>query len=416
MAILKKETLDATVLFLERLSANPSAIPADLRADDQLRKRFLSAIQKLVPELETAAESSQRLLYNALELPTARIAVDLNLFSLLKDSPAPLSTEDIAKMSGQNPDTKLLARIFRYLASLSFIREVDTGMWTASHLGNNLSGEGQSAGVASMVDNCFAAMITLPAFLRHHAYHPPETKDDTAFALGNRVSPEEKTFFDWLKTRPENAKHFNVFMGAHRTGVQTWLDRPEVIKEITDAFEKVTAGKSGREEKAISFVDIGGNVGHQCKAFKKRLPDLKGEIFLEDLEEVIANAELEDGISKEAVDFLQGQPVKGAASYYLRSVLRNWPDHYSRTILGHVRDAMDEHSLLLIDELVLPNCGAHRYETQLDLTMLAMLNAEARTETHWKELLAEVGLAVKTIVFYEKEAREAVIIAKKVTS
>lgn len=53
-------------------------------------------------------------------------------------------------MSGQNPDTKLLARIFRYLASLSFIREVDTGMWTASHLGNNLSGEGQSAGVASM--------------------------------------------------------------------------------------------------------------------------------------------------------------------------------------------------------------------------------------------------------------------------
>lgn len=74
---------------------------------------------------------------------------------------------------------------------------------------------------------------------------------------------------------------------------------------------------------------------------------------------------------------------------------------------------MAEDSLLLIDELVLPDRGAHRYETQLDLTMLAMLNAEARTETHWKQLLSEVGLEVKSIVYYEDDAREAVIMAKK---
>lgn len=77
---------------------------------------------------------------------------------------------------------------------------------------------------------------------------------------------------------------------------------------------------------------------------------------------------------------------------------------------------MDQDSLLLIDEIVLPDRGAHRYETQLDLTMLAMLNAEARTETHWKQLLAEVGMEVKDIVFYEEETREGIIIAKKVAS
>lgn len=74
---------------------------------------------------------------------------------------------------------------------------------------------------------------------------------------------------------------------------------------------------------------------------------------------------------------------------------------------------MDEESLLLIDELVLPDRGAHRYETQLDLTMLAMLNAEARTETHWKQLLSGIGLEVKDIVYYENDAREAIIMAKK---
>lgn len=77
---------------------------------------------------------------------------------------------------------------------------------------------------------------------------------------------------------------------------------------------------------------------------------------------------------------------------------------------------MDQDSLLLIDEIVLPDRGAHRYETQLDLTMLAMLNAEARTETHWKQLLAEVGMEIKDIVFYEEETREGIIIAKKVAS
>ncbi|KAL7623125.1 hypothetical protein AAE478_006806 [Parahypoxylon ruwenzoriense] len=396
-------TLSTTVSALENLVAEPSTIPTAVGADDQLRKRLLSTIQKLVPELETPSEACQRILYNALELPTARIAVDLNIFNLLSQSTTPLSTKELANKSGKNPDRKLLSRILRYLASLSLIREVGADVWAASHFGNNLSGTGQSAGVCHMVDNCFAAFVALPAFLQRHAYHPPSTKTDTAFALGNGLSPET-TIFEWLKTRPENARSFNVFMGAHRTGVRSWLDGPEVISEITDAFKKVTAGKTEGQEKGVSFVDIGGGIGHQCKAFKKRTPHLDGKIILEDLEEVVQDAELEDGIEAAGLDFLKGQPVK------------DWPDQYSQTILGHVRDAMNEHSLLLIDELVLPDRSAHQYETQLDLAMLAMLNAEAKTETGWRQLLAAVGLEVKQIVFYEEETREAVIIAKKVAA
>ncbi|KAI0106537.1 S-adenosyl-L-methionine-dependent methyltransferase [Hypoxylon sp. NC0597] len=419
-------SLDSTVSFLEKLAANLPAAGTDLRADNELRKRLLSVTQKLIPELETPAEACLRFLYNTLELPAARIAVDLNIFNLLKESPTPLSTEELAKLSGKNPDTKLLSRILRYLASLSFVREVDTGVWAASHFGNNLSGEGQSAGVANMVDNCAIAMVTLPDFLRRHDYKAPEDKSDTAFAQGNRVTPEEPTFFDWLKTRPENARNFNVFMTSHRMDVKTWLDRPELIKEITDAFKKVTAGKEGGEEKGVSFVDIGGGIGHQCKAFKKRVPDLKGKIVLEDLEEVVANAELEEGIEKIGVDFLKGQPalhriISGAfcevrLTSSSSSSTEDWSDKYARPILGYVRDAMDKDSLLLIDELVVPDRGARRYETQLDLAMLAMLNAEGRTEEHWKRLLAEVGFEVKDMVFYEEEAREAIIIAKKVAN
>ncbi|KAI0896411.1 S-adenosyl-L-methionine-dependent methyltransferase [Annulohypoxylon nitens] len=412
--VTQSRTLESTVIALEKLAVDSATTRSTLGTDDELRKRLLSAIRTLIPELETSAEACQRFLYNTLELPLARVAVDLNIFNLLKDNPTPLSTDELAKRTGKNPDTKLLARILRYLASLSFVREVDTGVWTASHLGSNLSGKGQSAGVAHMVDNCGLALLTLPAFLRRHHYNPPQDKSDTSFAQGNRVAPDEVTFFQWLKNRPENARDFNIFMTSHRTGVKTWFEQPKIMNEIADAFAKVTSGKEGGKAKGVSFVDIGGGIGHQCKAFKKHTPNLGGTIVLEDLEEVVANAELEDGIEKVGVDFLAGQPVKGAASYYFRSVLRNWSDQYARTILGHVRDAMEKDSLVLIDELVLPDRGAHRYETQLDLAMLAMLNAEARTQTHWKQLLSETGFEVKDIVFYEEEAREAIIIAKKV--
>ncbi|KAF3058092.1 putative transporter C11D3.18C [Daldinia childiae] len=259
--------------------------------------------------------------------------------------------------------------------------------------------------IASAISSAFSGLIAYGILFMNGAAGYPGWR---------WVSPEEATFFDWLKTRPENAKHFNVFMGSHRTGVRTWLDRPEIINEITDAFKKVTArGEVAKRKGYLSLISVAVLA---ISAFKKRVPNLKGTIILEDLEEVVANAELEPGIEKLGVNFLEGQPVKGAASYYFRSVLRNWPDRYSRSILGYARDAMDKDSLLLIDEIVLPDRGAHRYETQLDLTMLAMLNAEARTETHWKQLLAEVGMEVKDIVFYEEETREGIIIAKKVAT
>ncbi len=74
---------------------------------------------------------------------------------------------------------------------------------------------------------------------------------------------------------------------------------------------------------------------------------------------------------------------------------------------------MHEESLLIIDDLVVPDRSAHRYETQLDLTMLTMLNSEARSQSHWVALLEGAGFKVEDIVLYEEEAREAVIIARR---
>lgn len=111
------------------------------------------------------------------------------------------------------------------------------------------------------------AWAALPSFLRRHGYHVPAAdKADTAFAEGHGGAGTEgtgPTFFDFLRTRPENARSFHAFMaGAHRTGMRTWLDRPDVLEGVVAAFERGN-GEAEAETKAV-FVDVGGGMGHQC--------------------------------------------------------------------------------------------------------------------------------------------------------
>lgn len=91
----------------------------------------------------------------------------------------------------------------------------------------------------------------------------------------------------------------------------------------------------------------------------------------------------------------------------------DWPDEICKTILGHIREAMDDDSIFIIDDIVIPDRGAHRLETQLDMTMLAVLNGQARSEADWTELLEASGLKLRNIFVYGEHARESAIIVQK---
>ena len=81
----------------------------------------------------------------------------------------------------------------------------------------------------------------------------------------------------------------------------------------------------------------------------------------------------------------------GATIYYLKNVLHDHPDARVRVILQRIKAAMGPHSVLLIDELVIPNTGASRTAMQLDMTMMAVFNSVERTESDWRALLGAVG-------------------------
>ena len=55
------------------------------------------------------------------------------------------------------------------------------------------------------------------------------------------------------------------------------------------------------------------------------------------------------------------------------------------------------YSKLLVNEIVIPDKGAHMASTGLDLLMMASFAAAQRTETGWRELLDEAGFKILKI-------------------
>ena len=143
------------------------------------------------------------------------------------------------------------------------------------------------------------------------------------------------------------------------------------------------------------LVDVGGGIGHDIIAFKKKFPDLRGKLVVQDLAVVVeAVKDLPAGIEAVSHDFFKPQPVKGAKAYYLRTVLHDWPDNQACEILAHIRTAMLEDSILLINENMLPESNVSLYSAELDLYMMAMFSSLDRTLSQFKKLLDSAGFEV----------------------
>jgi O-methyltransferase domain len=66
-------------------------------------------------------------------------------------------------------------------------------------------------------------------------------------------------------------------------------------------------------------------------------------------------------------------------------------------ILGHIREAMSAHSILLINESLLPESKVSLYSASTDMIMMANFSALERTEMQWRALLEKAGFDVVKI-------------------
>jgi demethylsterigmatocystin 6-O-methyltransferase len=103
--------------------------------------------------------------------------------------------------------------------------------------------------------------------------------------------------------------------------------------------------------------------------------------------------------------------LDGAKVYYFRQILHDYPDAKCIDLLHLTMAAMNEDSVILIDEMVLPETGAHWHAAQIDINMMAHLASMERTAAQWHELLGAAGLSIKGIHRYFKYIGESVIVA-----
>jgi demethylsterigmatocystin 6-O-methyltransferase len=95
----------------------------------------------------------------------------------------------------------------------------------------------------------------------------------------------------------------------------------------------------------------------------------------------------------------------------MRNILHDYPDEKCLAILQHLTAAMSKDSLILIDDMVLPNSNVHWHATQIDITLMATLAAVERTKTQWEALLDRAGLRIVNIYTYTMSLQDSVIAA-----
>jgi hypothetical protein len=216
-------------------------------------------------------------------------------------------------------------------------------------------------------------------------YKNPEDAYDSPFQFGANTKDH---YFDWLYKHPEHLQVFNSVMtlGSAFRG-EEWF-------EYYPIEEKLQVPADGP-----LIIDIGGGVGHDLIAFKKKFPQLPGKLVLEDLPQVVDKVKdtLPDGIEAKSYDMFQPQPIKGAKVYYLRTVLHDWPDTQALQALANVREAMGKDSVLLLNENTLPESNVPPYSSHLDFEMMQIFSSLERTEKQWIRLLEEADLKVVNV-------------------
>jgi O-methyltransferase domain len=194
-------------------------------------------------------------------------------------------------------------------------------------------------------DESFKAAGYLPESLDLYADQFDKVQKADLRTAFNLAFKTEAHLFDWLYF-PENVNHYGQQFGRAMMGTSR-----AILGNLLDCYDWT------KFEEGDKIVDVGGGVGHVGVLVKKKVkPGV--QVIVQDLPSVVeqgqAIPEHRDVIQFQAYDFFTEQPVVGAKLYYLRMIAHDWPDKACQTILGHVVNAMNVESKVLIFDSVWP--------------------------------------------------------------
>ena len=344
----------------------PKAPPAWLIAGIGRARRLLDlASRSAVPANLALLELAQ----GAWLTQALYVATRLGIADALRDGPR--SAEEVAAVVGADPDATY--RLMRALASHGVLK-LRGGRFRLTRMGQAL----RSDYYGSMAP--FIAMIGSPQHWEHWGalLHSARTGGTAVEELRGT------SIFEYLDSNPEYAAVFNDAM----TGVSTM------------AIEMAVPLYDFSDRKLI--VDVGGGHGALLAEVLARAPQSRGVLFdlpsvVQDAGPLLAAAGVTERCTVSGGSFFDAVP-DGADAYLLKTVIHDWDDERSLTILRNIRTAIAPDGKLVLMELVLPEGAPPHPGMLLDLEMLVHAGGRERTASEYANLLSRAGFRQTRII------------------
>ena len=268
-------------------------------------------------------------------------------------------------------DKGVLYRVMRALAGFGVFHEEEGGFFSLTPAGQLLrSDHGHS--------------------LRHAVIFRCEENYDAFRALLHSVRTGENAFkrvfgaprFEYLKSNNEANASFQEGMKAI-----TKADTSAILKAYDfSAFKTV--------------VDVGGGNGALLSGILAQCPHLSGILFDQEATIELARAGAGGQLGNcqlVAGDFFAAVP-KGGDLYVLKSVIHDWPDEPSVTILRNCRRAMGKNGKLLVIDRIIGPPNQASYALIVDLTVLVEHGGQERQQMEFEALFDQAGLKLVRVV------------------
>ncbi|KXG46561.1 Winged helix-turn-helix transcription repressor DNA-binding [Penicillium griseofulvum] len=351
------------------------------------RLKVRAAARRLLARVETPYERAwgfcfeQPVVFAALQT-----CIDLGLWKSWTAVGGEKSIDELVTFTTPTIDTNLLRRLFRLLAAFNVVEETAEDRFKPTPFSNAIGDESTKvrASLQAATNQYIAAGHNLPAYLAKISYKEPTEVDTNNHSDSD---PDGLNFFGRLQKSPACFEAFTGHMEAWTAWKTPWTKVYDTTKLLEGA--KLDNGSP-------FVVDVGGNTGIDISHVLAKHPELpSGSLILQDLPEVIANAQVDEKITAMAHDFFLPQPVKGSRAYFMHAVLHDWPDDKAKQLLVNTKDAMVKgYSKLFIYDIVLPVTGASISQATMDVEMMSLLSAAERTQSVWTKLLTDAGFQI----------------------
>jgi len=301
------------------------------------------------------------------------VAARLGLADLLSSGAKPLA--ELASATGA--DQPALARLLAALSAIGICKRLEAGTYTLTELGTALAADARPSFKAwaifegEMLSSSWSGMLDTIM-----------TGKTAAELLGFNSS------FEMMASKPDTVNKFNAAM-ADLTGLVT----SDVLAACD--FSRIA-----------HLMDVGGGSGELIGAVVKRYGHIRGTVFdLPRCEEAavarLAKLGVSDRAGFHAGDFFESIPA-AADGIILKSVIHDWDDGRSCTILRNCRRAIPQEGTLLLVERLMPDepgsSDEHKSHAMSDLNMLRGPGGMERTETQYRDLLESAGFRTTSIV------------------